>query len=660
VPSKRREHFVDEIDRVIRSALPASPASATVIPETDNPAALIRALRRGKDLTHKVFLLVGPVGSGKSTFIDYFREVKLPTDLQSSTVWVTMDMNDAPGERTLLERWVVEQVVKGLRNYTPAIDFDELENIQRVFSVELARLRKGPLKLLKEGSEEYNRALYEELSTLTRDPINFASALARFHCASQKKLLVVVVDNCDKKDLAVQLQAFEVVRWLQSWLQCLVFLPIRDVTYQTSAKVPPLDTVIKDFVFRIETPSFTDVLSKRIKLALAEMAASQESKQLEYRLPNGWRVVYPATDVGYYLACISKSIYEYDRLLRRMIVGLAGRNMRTAMEIFLDFCKSGHIGEHEYLKIRVAKGNYSLPYHVVTRVLLRLSRRYYDGDESYIKNLFQCDPDDAMPDHFVRLSILAWLHERRRENGPSGIRGFHKANRLINEISAMGHDGQRIRTELKYLVSASCVITEHQQPDSVSDDDLIALAIPGYAHLGLLSNFDDLAACAEDTWQSNPTLVERVADRIGNRRTHYSRATTRANALEFADYLVAQTEANPINAESFLKVPPINVHEVVTAMTGRVREGVKAEEHGDSWPDVDGLFEVGKTYEGVVEGVKDFGAFVNLATKVTGLVHSSKIDHAVLADLKIGKKMTVRILRIDHPRRRINLEHVDT
>jgi hypothetical protein len=206
VPSKRREHFVDEIDRVIRSALPTVPASATIISETDNPAALVRALRRGKDLTHKVFLLVGPVGSGKSTFIDYFREVKLPDDLQASTIWVTMDMNDAPGERTLLERFVVENVVKGLRNYTPEIDFDELENIQRVFSVELARLRKGPLKLLNEDSEEYNRALYDELTTLTRDPITFASALARFHCASQRKLLVVVVDNCDKKDQAVQLQ----------------------------------------------------------------------------------------------------------------------------------------------------------------------------------------------------------------------------------------------------------------------------------------------------------------------------------------------------------------------------------------------------------------------------------------------------------------------
>jgi polynucleotide 5'-kinase involved in rRNA processing len=68
---------VDEIDRVIRAALPAGPTSATVIDDTDNPSALIRALRRGKDLTHKIFLLVGSVGSGKSTFVDYFREVKL-------------------------------------------------------------------------------------------------------------------------------------------------------------------------------------------------------------------------------------------------------------------------------------------------------------------------------------------------------------------------------------------------------------------------------------------------------------------------------------------------------------------------------------------------------------------------------------------------------
>src|SRR5208282_2447938 len=128
-----------------------------------------------------------------------------------------------------------------------------------------------------------------------------------------------------------------------------------------------------------------------------------------YTLTGGIRVEYPETETGYYLACIYRSLYEHDQLLRRMLVGLAGKNIRKAMEIFLDFCKSGHIGGEEILKIRKNHGDYCLPYRVVTRVLLRLSRRYYNGDLSHIKNLFQCDPSDSYPDHFARFAILRWL-----------------------------------------------------------------------------------------------------------------------------------------------------------------------------------------------------------------------------------------------------------
>ena len=173
------------------------------------------------------------------------------------------------------------------------------------------------------------------------DRVQHTKAFARYLCNERGKLLVLVLDNCDKGNRAEQLAMFQTVRWIQSWLKCLVFLPIRDVTYHTSKDQPPLDTVIKDFVFRIETPPFTEVLNRRIKLAFTElMMQSAKSEKYEYSLDSGMRIIYPATELGLYLACIFKSLYDHDRLLRRMLVGLAGKNIRRAMEIFLDFCKS--------------------------------------------------------------------------------------------------------------------------------------------------------------------------------------------------------------------------------------------------------------------------------------------------------------------------------
>ena len=112
--------------------------------------------------------------------------------------------------------------------------------------------------------------------------------------------------------------------------------------------------MIKDFVFRIETPPFTEVLKRRLQLAMSELAAATKARLHEYSLDSGMKVVYPATELGYYLASIFKSIYDHDRLLRKLIIGLAGRDIRRAMEIFLDFCRSGHIGMMSHRQLEVA------------------------------------------------------------------------------------------------------------------------------------------------------------------------------------------------------------------------------------------------------------------------------------------------------------------
>ena len=476
VSSTRREYYADEIDRVVRNALPRKRTGTTLLEDSSNPTELIHALGRGTELQSRVMLLVGPVGSGKSTFVDFFRDVKLPQTIRDTTVWLSIDFNKAPPTIDNLEDWLVDRLIEQLRSSQPETDFDEWQTIEKVLGVEIKRLRKGELSLLASGTPEYNSQLYQRVKELTADKKQLAKCLSRHLAADRGKLLVVVLDNADKGDLVEQLAAFKVVQWLQSWLTCLVFLPIRDVTYETHKGTPPLDTVIKEFVFGIEPPQFTKVLKERIRLALAELSQSAGKELLEYSLENGMRVVYPASEIGIYLASIYRSLYDHDQLLRRMLVGLAGKNIRRAMEIFLDFCKSGHIGTQEILKIRALRGNYSLPFHVVTRVLLRLNRRFYDGDHSHIKNLFQADPTERFPNNFTRLAILSWLQVNQKTQGPAGTRGFHREETVVSQLVLVGCKFDQVLKELQYLLRSGCIYVEHQRQDSVELDDLIILA----------------------------------------------------------------------------------------------------------------------------------------------------------------------------------------
>ena len=533
--------------------MPPGVAHLTGIEDSLHPKEIEAVLGRGRSLEHQIMLLVGSVGSGKSTFVDYLVNVALSREILGQTVWLRLDMNLAPGQRDLAEGWVLRQVIDQLKSSQSDIDLDELQYLLKIYAVEVNRLKKGPLALLDEDSKEHREYLVAELLRLQSDYRATALALSRYLCTERSKLLVVVLDNCDKRDLEQQLSMFDVAHWTQQELRCLVILPLRESTYDQHRYEPPLDTAQKDLVFRIEPPKFTEVLSSRIAMALREMENAAEEEVLSYVLPNGMRVTYPASDQGMYLNCILRSLYEHDKFLRRILTGLAGRDVRRALELFMEFCSSGHIAEDEIYKIRQLKGQYVLPLPLIARVLLRINRRFYDGDVSYVKNLFQCTPSDARPDHFVRLAILRFLYARLRTKGPSGMRGYHKCSSAIQHLVANGHLAERVRDELLYLLKARCIEAEHQRIDIVDDADLIAISSAGAVHIGMLSSLDYLAACAEDMHFSDEHLAERIANRIGQSRgAHFSEITVHENAEDLLDYIRTYETANTLPAKAFL------------------------------------------------------------------------------------------------------------
>ncbi|WP_282709229.1 S1 domain-containing RNA-binding protein [Ligilactobacillus sp. Marseille-Q7487] len=61
-------------------------------------------------------------------------------------------------------------------------------------------------------------------------------------------------------------------------------------------------------------------------------------------------------------------------------------------------------------------------------------------------------------------------------------------------------------------------------------------------------------------------------------------------------------------------------------------------------------FEVGTKVVGKVSGITDFGAFVDLGDKKTGLVHISEVSDGFIKDinevLNVGDEVTVRVLSI--------------
>lgn len=77
----------------------------------------------------------------------------------------------------------------------------------------------------------------------------------------------------------------------------------------------------------------------------------------------------------------------------------------------------------------------------------------------------------------------------------------------------------------------------------------------------------------------------------------------------------------------------------------------------DPWDEVTQSLEPGAVVNGTATNMVSFGAFVDLGNGVEGLVHSSEMPELDIArgDLETGSPVLVRVLSVDHDRRRISL-----
>lgn len=653
IPSKRRERYIEPIDRMIRAATPPSISQTITLENTGNPAEIVKTFRTGRKLEQQVLLLVGSADAGKTTFVDYLQEVALPPDVKGKTVWVRINMNPAPISRQEIYDWLRREIIEGLRLSQPKLDFDELSTMKAVYAPEFTAYRKGVGRLLEKDPAAWNAKLVDILFAATSDLHKSALAMARYLTTQSGKLLVIVLDNSDERLRDEQLLMFEAAQWLQREFTGLVVLPLREETYDNHRNEPPLDTALKDLVFRIEPPLFQNILQSRVQLALNSIAA-QGSRMLRYDLPNGMHVDYPASEQAYYLSSIMRSIFEHGLHVRRLIVGLSGRNMRGALEIFLEFCTSGHIGESEFFKIRQSKGQYVLPLSLVTTVLLRLNQRYYSSSHAYLKNLLSVDEHDPRTNYFTRLMIIRYLSGRMESFGPKRLKGYVHAGTVRKELSGFGVEGGVFERELEALVRGFCVVTEDFRVESLTDDDLIALAPAGLVHNQMMSDVYYLSAIAEDTWFYNKDTAGRIAERIKDENTHYTANTALFNAADFLDTIERSRDRERAAISAFRDTA---VFDELTDLT-KSRNGLEHFERSvipQPWSGARRTYPVGSSHEVTVTAVKDFGIFVRMEPGLDAILPASRLDQSFHDDPRFceGAQLTVTVLQLDPFQRRM-------
>lgn len=656
VPSRRRMSHVGPIDRIIRAAVPPHLRDAREISDLEKPAELNNELRKLAGRQGELCLLIGSVGSGKSTFTDYLRVQGLSADLASTTAWLSVNLNLAPVSPEKVYDWVLDELAAATKAKFSDVDFDELSFLRKVYAAQLAKVEKGRASLFSPNSDQFRQAIFAELQRVQDDRLETTKAYLDYFFRARGKHIIVVLDNCDKRGRDEQLLMFEVASWLKNKIGCTIFLPLRDTTYDQFRAEPPLDTVIKDLVFRIDPPLLEQVIYARLKYAMREISAN--SGQFVYYLPNSMRVECRREEVGDYLKSIVASLFQ-DSSFRRIITGLAGRNVRRGLEIVLDFCKSGYINEAEILKIRSSRGEHKIPNHLISKILLKGKRRYYADAASSIRNMFWADVDDDQPNPFVRLAILHWLKEKRSEYGPNRTKGFHKVRSVVDVLQDYGFSAERVVAEIQTLVDAQCIDSESQGA-IVAPEDLVTIAPAGFIHLDLIQDVNYLSAVAEDVLFDSKEAARRVADNMVGRGvfpadSRQAALSSASMLLEYLEryrskYLIGEVRLATEVHTTYLE----HLHDAATKL-GRLKDNDHA------YRIYEGLlaqYPPGAEEAGQIVSVQSYGFFVDFGSRGHGLVHRSHFN-GLAANIEAGDWVLIKVLKYDTDKRRFDLELVD-
>ena len=472
----------------------------------------IKEFKSGAVGAGQLQLITGGVGSGKSLFARRYKELLQPEDQRRWTHWAYIDFNSAPASLQNAEDWVCRQFVESFQVENPDFDPYSAESLPRIFSRELQKQRGIYDELKKISDVDAQRQRVSDLQAWQNDPQKIAFGICEHFAGQRQEVIVVVMDNVDRLDLQNQLDAFQLSLWFLGRSQAFVILQMRDETFERFKDQPPLDTFRSGIVFHINPPRFLDVVKRRLELCLDYLSQNADEK-LDYALSSGARIVYPRTMLGEFLKGIYLELFERKHNVSRILQGIAGRDVRRALDMFVSILNSGHLREEAITSHAVGAREIAIPEHTILKILMRTEYRFFSEASGFVSNVFHIGEEWAQANNFLVSDILFWLSENRKKRRTIGLEGYFAIDHLADVMQLRGYLREDVSRACSWLLQHQLVDADHMNRSLVKSGDSVKVSASGFIHLRILcERIEYLYSVLSVT----PILDQRVAARISD------------------------------------------------------------------------------------------------------------------------------------------------
>jgi hypothetical protein len=401
----------------------------------------------------KTILLVGNIGSGKSTFVHRFIEFEarprknicVVVDLINEAI---VQIQNGRDEEQRLARLVLKRLEVELGGKEDPFD----PTILRLcFEPEVARFRKQRATLFSTNINSYRIQEDDYLSVLCGDA--YAHLIGFINYVSKKKYKPwIAFDNVDRGSDSYQEFVYGFAHKLSSEARCVTLITLREDTFKEAQAAGFLDVRTSDKVFRISAPEFGQVVSKR-------------RKYVEYLIDNGGlpgtlkRRVNLIQRLNWH---IKNLVTGENNTIRVLISTLSLQNIRDGFAMMREYYLSRHSTFSDETVARLEASDqkrtfdFEKEYSRFIQALMLGDRWSYSEADSDIFNLFSVDPTEQSS-HFLMLRILYYLRIFKNTNSS---RISIKAERLLRDLVLLGHPRHHVNLAIRRLLAGRLIVSQ--------------------------------------------------------------------------------------------------------------------------------------------------------------------------------------------------------
>jgi len=538
----------DDIGATITDTIPMflkKEGAEPLLQNTDSAGAFGEMVAKSRhEYTGELCLLLGGIGSGKTTFLKRYQLTVGKAILDKYSLWFHIDCLPAPVDSAHLEPFIWQTILEQLRERYADYGLERRRNLRRAYKKDIEVLEESALRPYKHGEQQYEEKLAEYLGKWQAEITNYVPRLLKTCEQRQDQKIVIFIDNVDQLSPDSQARTFLLSQRVTRSVGSLTIVAMREESYY-AASIQKSFTAYTNRKFHIASPRFLDVVQHRIEYAQGLLKNKIENPSFNYveqELQN-------AKDIYDLLTIVKESLFSANRNIVRFIEAICFGNMRSALEMFIAFLTSGATDVDKMLNIYRRDGTYYVGFHEFVKSVMLAARKYYKEEQSPILNIFDCGAYKNSS-HFTALRILNMLLLYRAQSSKEG-QGYIEINRLLSSFEDIFDNTEDFIITLNRLLQKQLVEVNTRSTESVIGASHVRATSAGwYYSRYLVRSFCYLDLVLQDTPFNSSQVAEDLkqsvynVDNMSDRdEDKLERVEARFNRVEyFLNYLQQEEE----------------------------------------------------------------------------------------------------------------------